>query len=112
MRFTYYVFPEELETSRPKLLLAYGCRALVKSSEDSEEMEERRCWPSRYEERKSQIEGFNREIHCSVRRAKKMMKKYGGSAYTMHCERDGTVFEYTSITLKGNNSKHRYNHHL
>lgn len=43
---------------------------------------------------------------------KKLMKKYGGVGYTMHLERDGTLFETTPITLKGNNSRFKYNQHL
>lgn len=48
----------------------------------------------------------------SVSEVKKLIKKYGGVGYTMHCERDGTLFETTPITLKGNNSKFKYNRHL
>lgn len=47
-----------------------------------------------------------------VSAAKKLLKEYGGKAYTLHCERDGGVFEVTDITLQGNNSKFKYNHHL
>ena len=43
---------------------------------------------------------------------KKLIKRYGGSGYTTHCERDGGVFEVTSITMKGNNSRFKYNRHL
>ena len=48
----------------------------------------------------------------SVSEVKKLIKKYGGVGYTMHCERDGTLFETTPITLNGNNSKFKYNCHL
>ena len=48
----------------------------------------------------------------SVSEVKRLIKTYGGVGYTMHCERDGTLFETTSITLKGNNSKFKYNRHL
>ena len=41
-----------------------------------------------------------------------LLKQYGGSAWTEHCERDGGCFEVTEIKLKGNNSRFRYNHHL
>ena len=43
---------------------------------------------------------------------KKMIKQFGGSGYTIHMERDGTVFETTEIKITGNNSNHKYNHHL
>ena len=52
------------------------------------------------------------EERISVSEVKKLIKKYGGVGYTMHCERDGTLFETTPITLKGNNSKFKYNRHL
>jgi len=47
-----------------------------------------------------------------VSEAKRLLKEFGGAAWTEHCERDGGVFEVTDITLKGNNSKFKYNHHL
>lgn len=43
---------------------------------------------------------------------KKLIKRYGGSGYTTHCERDGGVFEVTDIKIRGNNSRFKYNHHL
>lgn len=48
----------------------------------------------------------------SVTAAKKLLKEFGGSAWTEHCERDGSCFETTPIELKGNNSKFQYNKHL
>lgn len=48
----------------------------------------------------------------SVKRAKELLRKYGGDAWTEHIERDGGVFEVTEIQLKGNNSRFRYNRHL
>lgn len=48
----------------------------------------------------------------SVSEVKKLIKKYGGVGYTMHCERDGTLFETTPINVNGNNSKFKYNRHL
>ena len=48
----------------------------------------------------------------SVTRAKKLMKEFGGTAWTHHMERDGGVFDTTEITLKGNNSRFKYNRHL
>lgn len=49
---------------------------------------------------------------CSVTTAKKLLREFGGSAWTEHCERDGGCFEVTPITLKGNNSRFKYNRHL
>ena len=48
----------------------------------------------------------------SLTTIKKFIKRYGGSGYTTHCERDGGVFEVTQINIKGNNSRFKYNHHL
>ena len=48
----------------------------------------------------------------SISFAKKLLKQYGGSAVTYHCERDGSVFETTPITLTKNNSRFQYNRHL
>ena len=48
----------------------------------------------------------------SVTTAKKLLRKYGGSAWTEHIDRDGGCFEVTQITLTGNNSHFKYNHHL
>ena len=48
----------------------------------------------------------------SVTTAKKLLRQYGGTAWTEHCERDGECFEVTPITLAGNNSKFKYNHYL
>lgn len=48
----------------------------------------------------------------SVTTAKKLLRQYGGSAWTEHIDRDGGCFEVTPITLTGNNSRFKYNHHL
>ena len=48
----------------------------------------------------------------SISRAKQLLKKYGGHAWTYHCDRDGGGFETTEIKIKGNNSTFKYNRHL
>ena len=48
----------------------------------------------------------------SISHIKKMIKEQGGFGFTLHIERDGTVFDSTEITLKGNNSRFKYNRHL
>lgn len=48
----------------------------------------------------------------SITSCKEMLKKYGGSAWTLHIDRDGSIFEVTNICLNKNNSKHKYNRHL
>jgi len=49
---------------------------------------------------------------CSVTTAKKLLKKFGGRAWTEHCDRSGGCFEVTPIKLGKNNSRLKYNHHL
>ena len=48
----------------------------------------------------------------SVTFAKKMLKQFGGAAWTCHIDRDGGCFETSEIKLKGNNSRFKYNRHL
>jgi len=48
----------------------------------------------------------------SITTAKELLKKYGGSAWTCHIDRDGGCFETSEIKLDGNNSRHKYNKHL
>lgn len=48
----------------------------------------------------------------SISGAKKLLKLYGGCAWTNHIDRDGGCFETTEIKLKSNNSRFKYNHHL
>lgn len=48
----------------------------------------------------------------SITEIKKLIKNQGGYGYTEHYERDGTLFDVTSIEVKGNNSNFKYNRHL
>ena len=48
----------------------------------------------------------------SITAAKKLLRQFGGAAWTEHCARDGGLFETTEITLGGNNSRFKYNRHL
>ena len=48
----------------------------------------------------------------TVTAAKKLLRQFGGSAWTAHIDRDGGCFETTDIRLVGNNSKFKYNQHL
>lgn len=48
----------------------------------------------------------------SISEAKQLIKEKGGYAYTLHTERDGTVFERTEVKLDNNNSSFKYNRHL
>ena len=42
---------------------------------------------------------------CSITVAKNLLKEFGGSAWTEHCERNGGCFGITPIELGKNNSK-------
>lgn len=48
----------------------------------------------------------------SIKEAKRLLKEFGGNAWAHHCDRSGSVFETTAISIKGNNSRHQYNRHL
>lgn len=88
MRLNYYRFPESMSNRE--------CFD-ASSSEDDHFYED---------------EDYRTVMGCSVTFAKKMLKKYGGYAWTEHCDRDGGVFEVTDIELNKNNSKFKYSHHL
>lgn len=58
-------------------------------------------------------------MFCSIKTAKKLLKKSlkkdpnsEACAWTEHYDRDGGLFEVTSIELTGNNSHFKYNQHL
>ena len=51
-------------------------------------------------------------ICTSISNAKKLLKQQGGTAWTEHIDRDGTVFETSEIRLNANNSRIKYNQHL
>lgn len=101
MRITYYTFPEELNVR--DRALAY--KQIVEGKEDITEV------PKEISD-KTLERNFPMEIDCSVRLAKKLLKKFGGKACTCHFDRDGGLFETTPVKLGQNNSKHKYNVHL
>ena len=103
MRLHYYQFPEG---SDQMTRFNVGCGVILKSgSIIHPEFIPDDKWPL--------IDYIDDTLHCSsITHAKQLLRKYGGRAYTMHCERDGGVFEVTEITLKGNNSRFKYNRHL
>ena len=105
MRINYYVFPKEL-TARQRYAAYeeifggnedWNWRRVVANNTPDELVD--KWYPSVIEA-------------CSVTTAKKLLRKFGGSAYTQHFERDGGLIGTTQIELKGNNSKFKYNHHL
>ena len=48
----------------------------------------------------------------TITTAKRLLKEFGGQAWTNHCDREGSIFEVSKIMLKGNNSQTKYNRHL
>jgi len=102
MRITYYLFPDDTPED---ILLENGCGVVLKNGEE--------IYPTYIPDNKRElVDHINHEISCNVSSAKKFIKKYGGSGYTQHIDRDGGVFEVTQIKLEGNNSRFKYNHHL
>lgn len=103
MRLHYYQFPED---SDPMTRFDEGCGVILKSGS----MIHPESIPDDKWELIDRIDDTIGGI--SITHAKQLLRKYGGHAYTEHCERDGGVFEVTEITLKGNNSRFKYNRHL
>lgn len=103
MRRSFYRFPEN---SDQMVRFQEGCAVILKNGNE--------IYPDSIpEERWAQIECIGDIVDgISVTRAKQLLRKYGGSAWTEHYERDGTLFEVTEIHLAGNNSQFKYNHHL
>ncbi len=90
MRLHYYEFPETMTNEDCYKALGYA----KEGSPYHKNMDYRH------------LEGI------SITTAKLLLKKFGGKAWTEHCERDGGVFEVSEIKLKSNNSRFKYNHHL
>lgn len=112
MRINYYEFPEGIDPHTRYINGAChidgycdtgreNCRGCSIREDDWSECEHFKCT-----EAEDTVEG------CTVTEAKRLLRKFGGHAWTTHCERDGGVFEVTDITLKGNNSRFKYNRHL
>ena len=102
MRISYYRFPDGTPES---VLLANGCGVVLNDG--------REIYPESIpEDKRPLMDHINHTVSCKVSWAKAMMKQHGGSGWTEHIERDGGCFEVTPITLTGNNSRFKYNHHL
>lgn len=103
MRIHSYRFPED---SDAMVRYSEGCGVILKTGET--------IYPESIPDDKwlliDRIDDILSGI--SITHAKQLLRKYGGSAWTEHCERDGGCFEVTEIQLTGNNSRFRYNHHL
>lgn len=103
MRIHYYKFPDD---APEKTLLENGCAVILKSGET--------LYPDEIpEQERKHVDYIDRTIEgVSIKRAKELLKEYGGCAWTCHFDRDGGLFETTDIKMKGNNSRVRYNRHL
>ena len=103
MRIHYYRFPEDTPED---ILLSAGCAVILKSGEE--------IYPESIpDEERPFVDCIDRTVDgISLKRAKELLKEYGGSAWTEHYDRDGGLFETSEIKLKGNNSRVRYNRHL
>jgi len=112
MRLNYYQFPEGVD---PHTRYINGAVRL-KGRCDTGRKNCRECtickdgWPEcehfRCTDAEMTVDG------CSVTTAKRLIREFGGHAWTEHCERDGTCFEVTPIEIGKNNSRFKYNHHL
>lgn len=103
MRLHYYQFPKESnEIDR----FNEGCPVILKNGDE--------IYPESIpDEKRYLIDHIGYDLMgISITHAKQLLKKYGGYAYTEHCERDGGVFEITEIKISGNNSRFKYNRHL
>jgi len=115
MRLNYYRFPETVEAHTRYQsgavclqsdcvmgeMRSAGCPHLPGGARGCRECPHFKC-----EEAEDTIGGI------TVTAAKQLLRKFGGSAWTDHCERDGGVFETSEIKLTGNNSRFKYNRHL
>lgn len=103
MRLNYYRFPED---SDPMDRFKEGCGVILKSGSE--------IWPETIPDDKwPLIDRIDDTLGgITVTAAKKLLRQYGGCAWTEHIERDGGVFEVTDIKLTGNNSRFKYNRHL
>lgn len=111
-RLHYYQFPNDIDAHTRYVNGAMNlkgectlgkttCRECTVCSVGWRECEHYRCL-----EAENIIEG------TTITEAKRLLKRFGGAAWTEHCERDGGVFEVTAIELQGDNSRFKYNRHL
>lgn len=113
MRINYYEFPEGIDAHT-----RYLNGATNKGGECSEGYETCRGCPNNHGDGYHECKYFrclDSEYAIGgikVTEAKRLLKEFGGYAYTQHCERDGGCFEVTPISIKGNNSRFTYNRHL
>ena len=105
MRINHYRFPED---SNIEDRINEGCACILKSGYEYYAKDY-----NDYLDHKDLVDQVDDTLGgLTVSAVKKLMRKYGGYGFTYHCERDGSVFETSEITLTGNNSRFKYNHHL
>ncbi len=101
MRITYYYFPDSMSV-RDRVLatkqILEGKTDITEVPEDIEDEVLDRNFPIK--------------VDITITMAKRMIKRYGGHAFTQHFDRNGGLFETTEVIIKGNNSIHKYNRHL
>lgn len=103
MRLNYYRFPAESDQMDR---FNEGCAVILKTGNE--------IYPESISDDKWPLIDHIDDVigGITVTAAKKLLRKYGGSAWTEHIDRDGGCFEITAIHLTGNNSRFKYNHHL
>lgn len=103
MRIHSYKFPDGVSR---EILLQNGCPVILKTGEE--------IYVEEIPLEKEYLVDYVSPILYGIKLSavKALMKKYGGSGWTEHCERDGSIFEVTEIKLNQNNSRFKYNHHL
>lgn len=112
MRINYYEFPEGIDAHTRYLNGAChkagkcdtgreSCRGCTLCESGWSECEYFQC-----------TEAEDLICGCTITEAKRLLRQFGGNAWTEHCERDGGCFEVSEIHLTGNNSRFKYNHHL
>lgn len=112
MRLTKYEF-ENNQTA-----FENGCSAFLKDGSEKFNPEYCKdngyseCWEATWEEIKNVVDHVEKTITCSITTVKQLLKQFGGRAWTEHYDREGSFFESTNISLKGNNSKFKYTYHL
>ena len=117
MRLNYYRFPENIDAHTRWVNGTCRLKAICSLDENTPHPDPSEC--SFYTEEGCQqcpyykvIDSEDTVEGCSVSYAKKLLKTFGGYAWTCHIDRDGGCFETTPISIKGNNSEFHYNHHL
>lgn len=103
MRLSFYRFPDN---SKEEDRLAAGCEIFLKNGGTVHAD----TIPIEHRDEVDSVGFITGPWNINV--IKSYMKKFGGSGYTEHYERDGSLFEVTEIELKGNNSKFKYSRHL